>query len=311
MNDLVEVDVFAFDLSAWSWQPGNNSPTFLLAQVPFDRDNVAGKLKALDYQEADYAGTVYYWLNEDFTAELTHPLGLPLNRVAFLDDWIAAAPSTGIIEQLIDVHHGESPGLLESAPHRALIEAIGDGLLGGVFVPPRWIVENWNTVHTRSVARLDRYMVGPDQWGQLSPYDLALLGYRVQGDAEETLFAMYYPDPATAARDAGELEKRWNSFHYYPVGPRYDPKDPHDEVSRPPRLRIEADRETEEVPATLSCSPFSTAVIEGSGHSVLIGTCPVLRTEEWDVTVKGPSLWSWLFGTNELQFLVRDLDDLK
>ena len=315
--DLIEVDVFAFDLSVWSWQPGNNSPTFMLAQVPFDRENVAGKLQALDYKEADYAGTAYYWLHEDFAADLlTHPLGLPLNRIAFLDDRIAAAPSTGIIEQLIDVHHGESPSLLESEPHRALVEAVGEGMVGGAFMSPGWMVENWKTVATRSVGwldrgtgnarsvgwldrgtgnarsvgRLDRYMEGPDQWGQLSSYHLALLGYRVRGDAEETVFALYYPDPGAAARDSGELEKRWNSFYYDPTGAR---------------------AESEEVPATLSCSPFSTAVIERSGHSVLIGTCPVLRTEEWDVTVKGPSLWSWLFGTRELQFLVRDLDDLK
>ena len=288
--DLMAVDVFAFDQSVWSWQDGNNSPTFLLAQVPFDREVVAGKLQALDYKEADYAGTAYYWLDEDFaTGLLTHPLGLPLNRVAFLDDRIAGAPSTGIIEQLIDVHHGESPSLLESEPHRALVEATGEGMVGGVFMSPGWMVENWKTASTRSVGRLDRYMEGPDQWGQLSPYDLALLGYRVRGDAEETVFALYYPDPAAAAGDSGELEKRWNSFHYDPTGARV----------------------LEEVPATLSCSPFSTAVIEGDGSSVLIGRCPVLRTEERDITVKGPSLWSSLFGTGELQFLVRDLDDLK
>ena len=41
--DLMAVDVFAFDQSVWSWQDGNNSPTFLLAQVPFDREVVAGK----------------------------------------------------------------------------------------------------------------------------------------------------------------------------------------------------------------------------------------------------------------------------
>ena len=318
MNDLVGVDVFAFDQSIWSWQDGFNSLTFMLVEVPFDPAKVAGKLQALDYEKADHSGTAYYWLAEDFAPRsLTRPLGLPLNRVAFLDGRLAAAPSTGIIEQLIGVHHGQSPTLLESAPHRALVEAVGEGLLGGVFMPPGWVVENWKTavgrrsvgwldrgtgdtrpvdrtdrgsVEARAAARLDRYLAGPGRWGKLSSYELALMGYRVQGDAEETVLALYYPDSAAAARDAGELEKRWNSFYYDPTGAR---------------------RESEEVPATLSCSPFSTAVIEGTGHSVLIGRCPVLRTEERDITVKGPSLWSSLFGTGELQFLVRDLDDLK
>lgn len=293
MIDLIGVDVLAFDLSTWSWQLGNRAPTFLLAEGSFDRDNVAGGLQALNYKEGDYAGTIYYWLTEDFAPSLiTHPLGLPLNRVALLDDQIAAAPSTGILEQLIDTNHGESPNLLESEPHRTLIEAIGEGLLGGAFIPPSWIVENWNTVNTRSVSRLDRYMEGPEQWGQVSPYDLALFGYRVQGDAEEIVLALYYPDHAAAARDSGEIEKRWNSFYYDPTGPL-------------------ADRKPEEVPATLSCFPFSTTIIEGAGHSVLIGTCPVLRSEEWNPAVKGPSLWSWLFSTRELQFLVQDLKELR
>ena len=133
-------------------------------------------------------------------------------------------------------------------------------------------------------------MAGPEQWERLSPYDLALFGYRVQGDAEETLIALYYPDPAAAATDSVELEKRWNSFYYDPRGPGKDRK---------------------EVPATLSCSPFSTTIIEGADHSVLVGACPVLRTEEWNVEVKGPSLWGCLFFTRELQFLVRDLKELK
>lgn len=291
MIDLIGVDVGAFDLSVWSWQFGNRTPTFLLAEGSFDHENVAGGLQALNYKRGDYAGTAYYWLNEDFDPSLImHPLGLPFNRVALLDDQILAAPSTGILEQLIDADHGESPNLLESEPHRALTVAIGDGLLGGAFMPPRWIVENWNAVNTRSVTRLDRYTEGPEQWGQLSPYDLAVFGYRVQGNAEEILLALYYPDHAAAARDSGELEKRWNSFYYDPKGPHGDPK---------------------EVPATLSCSPFSTTIIEGAGHSVLIGICPVLRSEEWNLAVKGPSLWSWLFSTRELQLLVQDLKELK
>ena len=290
MIDLIGVDVVAFDRSTWSWQFGNRKPTFLLAQGIFDPERAARGLQELDYTASDYAGTAYYRLAEDFAPSLTHPLGLPFNRVALLDNQIIAAPSTGILEQLIDANRGESPNLLESEPHRALVQAIGEGLLGGAFMPPDWIVENWNTVNTGPVSRLDRYIDGPEQWGQLAPYDLALFGYRIQGGAEETLIALYYPDPAAAARDSVELEKRWNGFYYDPRGPNAG---------------------LEEVPATLSCLPFSTAMIEGPDHSVLLGSCPVLRTEEWNVEVKGSSLWTWLFSTRELQFLARDLNELQ
>ena len=78
MNDLVGVDMFAFELSTWSWRDGISSPTFMLAQVLFDPGNVAGKLQALDYMEADHSGTAYYWLDEDFAPGLlfAHPLVL-------------------------------------------------------------------------------------------------------------------------------------------------------------------------------------------------------------------------------------------
>ena len=289
--DGMGVDIIGFDRSAWSFQTGNPS-NFLLAEGSFDPENVAGKLQALDYKQGDYAGTVYYWLNEDSAPgfSFSHPLAPTLNTVTFLDGRLVAAPTTGILKQFIDVNHGESPSLRESGPHRALIEAIGEGLLGGAFMPPRWIVENWNTRNNRSADRLDQYIEGPDQWGQLSSYDLALIGYRDQGDAEEIVFAFYYPDPAAASRDSGEFENRWNSFYYDPRGSQGDPK---------------------EVPVTLSCSPISTAIIQGAGHSVLIGKCPVLRSEVWYVAVKGPSLWTWLFHTRELQFLVQDVKELK
>ena len=291
MIDLIGVDVVAFDLSTWSWQPGKNKPTFLLAEGAFDHERASGGLQALDYKASDYGGTTYFRLNEDFDLSLlTQPLGPPFNRVALLDDLIVAAPSTGIIEQLIDANRGESPDLLESEPHRALTAAIGEGLLGGAFMPRSWIVENWNAANTWTVIPLDRYMDGPEQWGQLSPYDLAVFGYRVQGDAEETVVALYYPDPAAAARDSGEFEKRWNSFYFDPKGPIGDPI---------------------EVPATLSCAPFATTIIEGTDHSVLVGACPILKSEERNLAVLGPSLWSWLFSARELQFLVRDLEELR
>jgi hypothetical protein len=125
----------------------------------------------------------------------------------------------------------------------------------------------------------------------LKPYTLVLFGYRVHQDTEEISVALYYPDPKAAAADAQVLEDRWNSFYYDPMGPL-------------------SESESEDVPATASCSPFSTTAIEGPGHSVLVGSCPVLRSEEYDLTVKGPVLWLWLFFTRELQFLVQDLDEL-
>ena len=49
MNDLMGVDVFAFELSVWSWQDGNNSPTTcrFLGQLLICPATMAGILLAL------------------------------------------------------------------------------------------------------------------------------------------------------------------------------------------------------------------------------------------------------------------------
>ena len=295
LKDRVGLDVYAFDRSIWSSEPKHEAPGFLLIQGKFDIENVIDNLMELDYTKDSHGGADYYRLGDAFGYSIAHPLwrlGLTLNRAAWLDPWLAAARSTGTIAGLIEVQRGEKPSILVNDGHWALAEAVGEGLLGGAYMPPQWIVENWNTVNTRPADRLDRYKAGAERWGRLSPYSLALLGYRVREDAEETVVALFYPDPEAAGNDAHELERRWNSFHYDPVGPLTEP-------------------EPEETPVTRSCSPFSTTVIRQAAHSVLVGTCPVLPGEDLDLTVKGPSLWLWLFDTRELQFLVRDLEDLR
>ena len=295
LKDRVGLDVYAFDRSIWSSEPRHEAPGFLLIHGKFDIENVIDNLMELDYTNDSHGGADYYRVGDDFGYSIAHPLrrlGLTLNRVAWLDPWLAAARSTGAIAGLIEVQRGEKPSILVNDGHRVLAEAVGEGLLGGAYMPPQWIVENWNTVNTRPADRLDRYTTGAERWGRLSPYSLALFGYRVREDAEETAVALFYPDPEAAGNDAHELEQRWNSFHYDPVGPLTEP-------------------EPEETPVTRSCSPFSTTVIRQAAHSVLVGTCPVLRGEDLDLTVKGLCLWLWLFGTRELQFLVRDLEDLR
>ena len=217
LKDRVGLDVYAFDRSIWSSEPRHEAPGFLLIQGKFDIENVIDNLMELDYTKDSHMGADYYRLGDDFGYSIAHPLrglGLTLNRVAWLDPWLAAARSTGIVAGLIDVQRGRASGLLTSESHRALAEAVGEGLTGGAFLPPQWVLENWNTVNTGPVERLDRYMKGAGRWDRLSPYSLALFGYRAWEDAEETVVALFYTDPTAAEHDAKELKKRWDGFHY-------------------------------------------------------------------------------------------------
>ena len=130
-------------------------------------------------------------------------------------------------------------------------------MIGGIFLTPGSILETWSPYGgQRPLERLDRYTSGPDQWGRLSPYDLGLMGYWVQGEVEEVVIVLYYPDPEAAQRDSEELEKRWRTFHQDVT------------ISRPV-----------ETPVARYCSPMSSRVIEQADYSVLVGACPVIRED--------------------------------
>ena len=298
LDELLGLDVLSSDFGIWTWEPGNTSPKFYASRGGFEGETVARGLLEIGYEERDYYGNLYYALGDGFAWSIQHPLGatgVSLNRVAVIGAWLLAAPSTGILARLIDLHKwGQQPSLLDSEPHRALLDAVGLRAVGGAFFSPEWVAENWNTVNTGPVERLDRYLTGPGQWGQLSAYTLAFMGYRIRGDADETVVALYYPEPGAAALDARELERRWNSFHYNAFGAGL--------INAP---------EQEDVPLTRSCAPFSATPLLKPGYSVLVGTCPAIRSEEYDPATKGPGLWTWLFGSRELEFLANDLSELK
>jgi hypothetical protein len=286
-------DLVASDLGIWGQRPNQGTgSTFLAVQGRRSNDTLAANLLALDFQPMDYKGETYYRLSEDYVMDFRHPLRtttLLLNRVALLDDWLIAAPATGIMERLIDASTGESPTLLQSEPHRVLAETVGRGMVGGAFITPNSILETWNQYYGQGpVERLDRYGSGPVQWGRLSPYTLGFMGYRVQSGSEEVVIAFYYPNLQAAQRDAEELEQRWRTFHQsvVPSGPV-------------------------EMPVSRYCSPLSTEVIEHGDSSVLVGVCPVIRDAEPGPKSVGPTFWTRLLEAGEMQFLARDLEQLR
>ena len=199
--ELVGLNLLGMDLGVWSLESPLTSPGFLLMQGDFDKEQIVGNLLGLDYKSADYNETVYHWLNEDPKSDMSHPLrnmGVTLNRIALMDDWFVASPSADIIEKLIVLQQENTANLLGSAPHRLLAETIGADLLGAVFTTPERIVEDWNARTQPSAALLERFLYGPDRWEPLSPYTVAMLGYRVREGSEEIVMALYYPDPNAA-----------------------------------------------------------------------------------------------------------------
>ena len=297
LRESLGMDLLASDLGIWAWEPGNTSPKFLLYRGGFENQRVIRGLLDMGHVEADYSGTSYYALGGDFEWSIGSPLGaagVSLNRVALAGDWLMAAPSAALLERLADLQTGSAgESLWDSEPHRALAGSIDGRPLGGAFVTPQWIMKQWNTVNPAPVERLDKYLAGPDRWGQVSSYSLALIGYVIRENADEIVVALFYPESSAAAADAHELKRRWNSFQYDPMG----------------RGLIGAPEHGDAL-LTDSCHSFITTAIQAKEFSVLVGTCQAIRDED-DPSVKGPDLWTWLFSTRELQFLVPDLTELR
>ena len=304
IEELFNYSLREYNLGVWSELRGYQAPHFAIFEGISDVDGMLRGLAEQGFEETDYNATPYWRIYEDYRFDIRRDpiriLFTSWNRVALMENRILTAPATYILHNLIDLQKGESPSLLQSPSHLALSRIVGKGMMGGIFITPDWIVENENGSFSLQILfdgrtvgcceidpnALDSHLTGPEAWGKLSPYSMALFGYRVQDGVEETVIALHYSDPDAARKDAGELEKRWNSFHLF----------------------VEYG-----VPVTNSCSPLSTEVEESEDSSILLATCPVIRgTEEDETFVPGPDLWIRLYYEGgKLEFLALDLEEQK
>lgn len=293
LNELMGLDFRNYEQGIWSWKPGYKSRTFMAFQGPIAGQQTTEKLEGLGFRTTSYLDTTYFELHEDFEYDIksqlrgTEPL---FNRLAVLGDSVLAAPATGIIESLIAARQPGSQTLMASLPHSSLANAAGDGLVSGAFFRPQWIAETWNSVNPRPADRLDRYRAGAEAWGTLSDYGLALLGYRARENANEIVVALYYPATTSVEANSRELVARWNNYLYDPSGPLSEAAD---------------------IPLNEACSPLSVQTIQHTDHSIIVGSCPIIKDEDTDSGTGDPSLWLWLFNTRQLEFLAPGIEDLK
>ena len=284
LDELAGLDFRWYEWGIWSWEPGNDASTFMVFQGPVAEPGALDRLRDLGFREAGHMGTTYLELDEDFSFDVRHELrrtGLTFNRLALLEDTVLAAPATGIIEGLIAARQEASKTLADSLPHLSLVDAAGNGLVTGAFLTPQWLTETWNTVNPKPPGRLDRYREGPEAWGTLPEYGLALTGYRA--NENEIVVALFLPAGSGAQLTSQELAARWDSYGFDASGPF---------------------SEEEDVPLNRVCFPFTTRTVQNGEYAVLTGSCPV--TGEGD-----SSLWTWLFNTRQLEFLIPDLEHLK
>jgi hypothetical protein len=276
----------------------------------WDKEEIGAKLLELEYQQDSYMGMPYYRLHEDFSYPPQHPLRhrvLPINRIAFMNDWLLAAPATEILEDMIDLQTGEAASLHDSQRHQALAAALGDEVLAGALVTPQWVTEEWQGHNIVAIQRVDPYIEGPDKWDNLSDYSAAFIGLNEHEGADEIVMAFYYPDRETAAKDAPVLEERWQSFRFIQnVG-----REGGSVLETPTLTPALWDPAPDMTPVTDACAPLSTSVTQLADASVLVATCPVIRNQDDPFLARGANLWYWLYSNRWLEILAPNIQELK
>ena len=189
-----------------------------------DQQHIYAKLGEAGFNTTFHYGLLllYFWRDGPPAPKelMEHPMGtslLDLNAIAPIGNRLAVAREVETLERIIEAQDGKVDSLWDKVPWRVLTQSVGDELLGGVLIPPEYVVSRTATgsgFGRSADERLEdweRYADGPDTWGTLEPYTALVMGYSVPYGVESTIIAMYHPDPDSAERNTAELKRRWKS----------------------------------------------------------------------------------------------------
>ena len=226
----------------------------------FDRGRIIEKLDGLGYQRKSYGSVEYYTIRADNQAG--DPRSSPeaalamsfLNRMMVSEQEIIAAPANDIFFSILDARSGKQGSLSDSPAYTGTVESLGD-VLGAALVPgPLLRSEN----------------VSAD-WGDLHSYDLAGIGYRMEGQERKMVIALYYAGKS-AGDDIAGIKRRLSEYKVSAGG--------------------------------LKTSLLSSLFDIGEPEAVDYGSGSVLRIELLYRAGTRSSLWSELVKSHDLGFLV-------
>jgi hypothetical protein len=194
-----------FDISQEIWvesliQPNSTRPLFSVMKGNFDKNSIIEKLDNLGYQHKNYASIDYYSINEDYqvgdirSSSVARMAMSFLNRMVVKEREIIAAPADDIFFSVLDVRSGKENSLEDSLAYTRVAESLGD-VLGAVLIP----------------QSLLRSMNVSMDWDNLHTYDLAGIGYRVEGQDRMIVIVLHYSDKS-ASDDINELGRRMAEY---------------------------------------------------------------------------------------------------
>jgi hypothetical protein len=202
-KDVFGYDAFAMDQEITVQKVGQSSavqPLFSVMKGNFAKNNIIEKLNRYGYQLKNYASIDYYSIRGDgqtgdlkSSGEARIAMAF-LNRMLVDEQEIIAAPADDVFFPVLDVSLGKRSSLEGSLTYSRVAESLGN-ILGAALVPQ---------------SQLRSENVGSD-WGKLHMYDLAGIGYSVEGQDQKVVIVLHYSDKS-AADDIDELNRRMAKY---------------------------------------------------------------------------------------------------
>ena len=181
----------------------------------FDPDRVVERLEALGYEGQAHEAHNYHVLPVGVRPEVPRPLGVLLRglvgAVYAEPDMLFTAPRGEMVAEFLGVRTGEVQPLSQDPAFGDLAVALGDPL----FAP----LLSRRSVLTPQHPLGREYEPRPD-WGSLGDWEALAVGFsRPSTDRKLVSLVLWYPDLDAAQGAAGELARRFDTFHPPELGP--------------------------------------------------------------------------------------------
>ena len=220
----------------------------------FDPATVRQMLLALGYESLETAGLAYYAAPQGFRKLDNPPFLLSLNSMdhVFIGDGVLmAAKASDMLTDALKVRAGTAPSLTDDPSVLGIAKSLGEPLSATILTRP---------VVLKSDSIPPLFYDKQTDWGTLNEWELFAAGHGVSGTDRLLTISLYYPDPAHAAEDAEELERRILSY-----------------VTVIPQLASGPS----EKPYAQMCGPLTSSVSSVGAGSILTVRCPIKNGINW------------------------------
>jgi hypothetical protein len=220
LSQVTDKDTFGWDLMMVRRSVFAETPPpygFTVNEGAFDASLVTGRLTDQGYTEADHAGVSYYAHGGDYEISMQGPFGgqvlAAFNRMMVADDTIITAPTTDLIDGILDTRAGNVESITDTPAGLALANDMGE-VYAALFTTPDLVPLDFTS---GNAPKFD--LPASRAWVPLHEYALAGIGYRADGEDRYLDICVAYASKSDAEADAPLLAERLDTYVFNTEAP--------------------------------------------------------------------------------------------